>query len=138
MMDWTRPSFCRYFLRGFSPDVLLYTEMITAVGESCAVTARGCWAFPILREHPVALQLGRERAAASSRRAGTAPARQAGYDEINLNLRLFRSEPRGERRLPAPALMLEPARVGEWRGRNCARGKLRVAGDGERCGIPAW
>ena len=29
MMDWT-DRHCRYFLRGFSPDVLLYTEMITA------------------------------------------------------------------------------------------------------------
>src|SRR3984957_9973912 len=28
MMDWT-DRHCRYFLRGFSPDVLLYTEMIT-------------------------------------------------------------------------------------------------------------
>src|ERR1700721_351956 len=29
MMDWT-DRHCRYFLRGFSPDVLLYTEMIPA------------------------------------------------------------------------------------------------------------
>src|SRR5258707_14477326 len=29
MMDWTGRH-CRYFLRGFSPRVLLYTEMITA------------------------------------------------------------------------------------------------------------
>jgi len=29
MMDWT-DRHCRYFLRGFSPSVLLYTEMITA------------------------------------------------------------------------------------------------------------
>ena len=29
MMDWT-DRHCRYFLRGFSPDVLLYSEMITA------------------------------------------------------------------------------------------------------------
>ena len=29
MMDWT-DRHCRYFLRGFSPRVLLYTEMITA------------------------------------------------------------------------------------------------------------
>src|SRR5205823_13979798 len=28
-MDWT-DRHCRYFLRGFSPDVLLYSEMITA------------------------------------------------------------------------------------------------------------
>src|SRR5678816_4369368 len=29
MMDWT-DKHCRYFLRGFSPHVLLYTEMITS------------------------------------------------------------------------------------------------------------
>ena len=29
MMDWT-DRHCRFFLRGFSPSVLLYTEMITA------------------------------------------------------------------------------------------------------------
>ena len=29
MMDWT-DRHCRYFLRGYSPRVLLYTEMITA------------------------------------------------------------------------------------------------------------
>ena len=29
MMDWT-DRHCRYFLRGFSPHTLLYTEMITA------------------------------------------------------------------------------------------------------------
>ena len=29
MMDWT-DRHCRYFLRGFSPRVLLYTEMIVA------------------------------------------------------------------------------------------------------------
>src|ERR1700686_1008506 len=29
MMDWT-DRHCRYFLRGFSPRVLLYTEMIAA------------------------------------------------------------------------------------------------------------
>ena len=29
MMDWT-DRHCRYFLRGFSPDLLLYTEMVTA------------------------------------------------------------------------------------------------------------
>src|ERR1039457_4212033 len=29
MMEWT-DRHCRYFLRGFSPRVLLYTEMLTA------------------------------------------------------------------------------------------------------------
>ncbi|HZT03603.1 MAG TPA: tRNA dihydrouridine(20/20a) synthase DusA [Steroidobacteraceae bacterium] len=80
MMDWT-DRHCRYFLRGFSPGALLYTEMIT----SAAIVrgdARRLLAFDP-EEHPVALQLGgsdpQELAAAA--RAGE----QAGYDEINLN-----------------------------------------------------
>jgi tRNA-dihydrouridine synthase A len=80
MMDWT-DRHCRYFLRGFSPDVLLYTEMITA-----AAIVRGDRARLLefdAEEHPLALQLGgsepRELAAAA--RAGE----EAGYDEINLN-----------------------------------------------------
>jgi len=80
MMDWT-DRHCRYFLRGFSPDVLLYTEMITAAAIVRGDGARLLAFHP--EEHPVALQLGgsepRELAAAA--RAGE----QAGYDEINLN-----------------------------------------------------
>src|SRR6185312_11390914 len=72
---------CRYFLRGFSARMLLYTEMIAA-----ADLLRGDCA-PLLEfdpeEHPVALQLGgcdpRELAAAARK------GEQAGYDEINLN-----------------------------------------------------
>jgi tRNA-dihydrouridine synthase A len=80
MMDWT-DRHCRYFLRGFAPDVLLYTEMITAAAIMRGDRARLLAFDPA--EHPVALQLGgsepRELAAAA--RAGE----QAGYDEINLN-----------------------------------------------------
>ncbi|MGH7879285.1 MAG: tRNA dihydrouridine(20/20a) synthase DusA, partial [Candidatus Binataceae bacterium] len=79
-MDWT-DRHCRYFLRGFSPDVLLYTEMITAAAILRGDRARLLAFDP--EEHPVALQLGgsepRELAAAA--RAGE----DAGYDEINLN-----------------------------------------------------
>src|SRR3954462_5982712 len=80
MMDWT-DRHCRYFLRGFAPDTLLYTEMITA-----AAILRGDRA-KLLRfdpeEHPVALQLGGSDPAqlAEAARLGAA----AGYDEINLN-----------------------------------------------------
>src|SRR5262249_16948570 len=80
MMDWT-DRHCRYFLRGFSPDVLLYTEMIAA-----AAILRGDRARLLefdAEERPLALQLGgsepHELAAAA--RAGE----EAGYDEINLN-----------------------------------------------------
>src|ERR1700681_2613228 len=80
MMDWT-DRHCRYFLRGFSPNALLYTEMITAAAIVRGDGARLLAFHP--EEHPVALQLGgsepRELAAAA--RAGE----QAGYDEINLN-----------------------------------------------------
>jgi len=80
MMDWT-DSHCRYFLRGFSPDVLLYTEMINAEAILRGEPQR------LLRfnseEHPVALQLGGSEPArlAAAARIGAA----AGYDEINLN-----------------------------------------------------
>jgi tRNA-dihydrouridine synthase A len=80
MMDWT-DRHCRYFLRGFSRDALLYTEMITA-----AAIVRGdkdrLLAFDP-EEHAVALQLGGSdpRELALAARAGEV----AGYDEINLN-----------------------------------------------------
>jgi tRNA-dihydrouridine synthase A len=80
MMDWT-DRHCRYFLRGFSADVLLYTEMLTAAAILRGDRARLLAFDP--EERPLALQLGgsepRELAAAA--RAGE----QAGYDEINLN-----------------------------------------------------
>ncbi len=80
MMDWT-DRHCRYFLRGFSAQTLLYTEMITAAAILRGDAAR-LLAFDA-EEHPLALQLGgsepRELAAAA--RIGE----QAGYDEINLN-----------------------------------------------------
>ncbi len=80
MMDWT-DRHCRYFLRGFSPHVLLYTEMITS-----AAILRGdrqrLLAFDA-EEHPVALQLGgsEPKDLAIAAKAGE----DFGYDEINLN-----------------------------------------------------
>ena len=80
MMDWT-DRHCRYFLRGFSPATLLYTEMITAAAVTRGNAPRLLAFDP--EEHPVALQLGGsdpgELAAAA--RIGEA----FGYDEINLN-----------------------------------------------------
>src|SRR5688572_25937624 len=55
MMDWT-DRHCRYFLRGFSPDTLLYTEMITTGAVLRGERARLMAFDPA--EHPVALQLG--------------------------------------------------------------------------------
>ena len=80
MMDWT-DRHCRYFLRGFAPHVLLYTEMITAAALVRGDRERLLEFHP--EEHPLALQLGGsdpEQLAAAAR-AGEA----AGYDEINLN-----------------------------------------------------
>src|ERR1700730_7162124 len=55
MMDWT-DRHCRYFLRGFSPDVLLYTEMISATAILRGDRLRLLALDP--EEQPVALQLG--------------------------------------------------------------------------------
>lgn len=72
---------CRYFLRGFSARMLLYTEMIAAADLVHGDCARLLEFDP--EEHPVALQLGgcdpRELAVAARK------GEQAGYDEINLN-----------------------------------------------------
>jgi tRNA-dihydrouridine synthase A len=80
MMDWT-DRHCRYFLRGFAPHVLLYTEMITAAAIVRGDRARLLAFDP--EEHPLALQLGgsEPRELAVAAQAGE----HAGYDEINLN-----------------------------------------------------
>ncbi len=72
---------CRYFLRGFSARMLLYTEMIAAADLVHGDCARLLEFDP--EEHPLALQLGGcdpQELAAAARRG-----EQAGYDEINLN-----------------------------------------------------
>jgi len=80
MMDWT-DRHCRFFLRGFSPRTLLYTEMITAEALLRGDAARLLRHSP--EEQPVALQLGGSDPArlAAAARLGE----QAGYVEINLN-----------------------------------------------------
>ncbi len=106
MMDWT-DRHCRYFLRGFSPDTLLYTEMITA-----AAILRGdrrrLLAFD-MEEHPLALQLGgsEPKDLAAAARIGE----EAGYDEINLNCGC--PSDRVASGAFGACLMLEPALVAE-------------------------
>jgi tRNA-dihydrouridine synthase A len=80
MMDWT-DRHCRYFLRGFAPDTLLYTEMITT-GAILRGDREKLLRFHA-EEHPVALQVGGSDPAdlAAAARIGE----QMGYDEINLN-----------------------------------------------------
>lgn len=106
MMDWT-DRHCRFFLRGFSPGTLLYTEMITSAAIMRG-DARRLLAFDP-EEHPVALQLGgsepRELAAAA--RVGE----EAGYDEINLNCGC--PSDRVASGAFGACLMREPARVAE-------------------------
>jgi tRNA-dihydrouridine synthase A len=80
MMDWT-DRHCRYFLRGFGPDILLYTEMITAQALVHGDHARLLRHSP--EEHPLALQLGGSDPQLLARAAALGAA--AGYDEINLN-----------------------------------------------------
>ena len=106
MMDWT-DRHCRYFLRGFSADVLLYTEMITAAAVLRGERER------LLEfdadEHPLALQLGGSDPGdlAAAARIGE----QAGFDEINLNCGC--PSERVASGAFGACLMLEPARVAE-------------------------
>jgi len=81
MMDWT-DRHCRYFLRLVSPQVRLYTEMVTTGALMFGNVPRHL-DFDAT-EHPVALQLGGSDpdALAHCSRLGEA----WGYDEINLNV----------------------------------------------------
>jgi tRNA-dihydrouridine synthase A len=106
MMDWT-DRHCRYFLRGFSPRVLLYTEMIVAAAILRGDRARLLAFDP--EEHPLALQLGGSDPGqlAAAARAGAA----AGYDEINLNCGC--PSDRVQSGEFGACLMREPLKVGE-------------------------
>jgi tRNA-dihydrouridine synthase A len=106
MMDWT-DRHCRFFLRGFSADVLLYTEMITAAAILRGNRARLLAFDP--EEHPLALQLGGSEPAelAAAARAGE----DAGYDEINLNCGC--PSERVASGAFGACLMQDPARVAE-------------------------
>jgi tRNA-dihydrouridine synthase A len=113
MMDWT-DRHCRYFLRGFSPHVLLYTEMITAAAILRGDRARLLDFDP--EEQPVALQLGGSdpQDLAVAARAGE----DAGYDEINLNCGC--PSDRVASGSFGACLMLEPDRVAECVAAMCA------------------
>jgi tRNA-dihydrouridine synthase A len=104
MMDWT-DRHCRYFLRSFSPRVLLYTEMMTAAAVTRGQRERLLRFSP--EEQPVALQLGGSDPAelAAAARAGE----QQGYLEINLNCGC--PSDRVHAGAFGACLMLTPARV---------------------------
>jgi tRNA-dihydrouridine synthase A len=106
MMDWT-DRHCRFFLRGFSPSVLLYTEMINARAIIRGDRTRLLAFDP--EEHPLALQLGGSEPdeLAAAARIGE----DAGYDEINLNCGC--PSERVASGAFGACLMLEPERVAE-------------------------
>jgi tRNA-dihydrouridine synthase A len=80
MMDWT-DRHCRYFLRQYSPALLLYTEMINSAAILRGDAARLLRFSP--EEHPLAIQLGGSDAAQLA--AAARIAEDAGYVEVNLN-----------------------------------------------------
>ena len=81
MMDWT-DRHDRVFLRKFSKQILLYTEMVTS-----AALQHGDANYLLKHnheEHPVALQIGGSSLAELA--YGAKLAEKAGFDEINLNV----------------------------------------------------
>ena len=81
MMAWT-DRHCRYLHRLYSPNALLFTEMVT----TGALTHGGQWHQLDYSEaeHPVALQLGGNQP--KDLAACTRAAAQRGYDEVKLNV----------------------------------------------------
>ena len=81
MMDWT-DRHCRYFHRRFTRRTLLYTEMVTSGAVTRGDRSRLLAFHP--EERPVGLQLGGSDPAELA--AAAAIGREAGFDEINLNV----------------------------------------------------
>ncbi len=106
MMDWT-DRHCRHFHRLISPDVVLYTEMVTTGALIHGDHDRH------LRfnqsEHPVALQLGGSEPTDLATCAKMA--QDYGYDEINLNCGC--PSERVQKGAFGACLMREPALVAE-------------------------
>ena len=79
-MEWTDRHF-RYLARLMSPNIRLYTEMITS-----SALVRGDRSRLLhfnSAEHPIALQLGGSNAKEMAKSAKWGE--EAGYDEININ-----------------------------------------------------
>jgi tRNA-dihydrouridine synthase A len=106
MMDWT-DRHCRFFLRQFSPHLLLYTEMINAQailrGDQRRLLRHS------VEEHPLAIQLGGSDI--SHLALAAAAAEDAGYVEINLNCGC--PSDRVHAGAFGACLMLQPARVAD-------------------------
>ncbi len=106
MMDWT-DRHCRFFLRQFSPHMLLYTEMINAAAILRGDRARLLRHSP--EEHPLAVQLGGSDPAQLA--AAARHAEDAGYVEVNLNCGC--PSDRVHAGAFGACLMLQPALVAE-------------------------
>ena len=81
MMDWT-DRHDRMFLRSFSKNVLLYTEMVTSSALEYGDAKYLLQHNP--EEYPVALQIGGSKPAELAR--GAKLGERAGFEEINLNV----------------------------------------------------
>lgn len=81
MLDWT-DKHCRYLHRLISPDVLLYTEMVTTPAILQGDTDK--YISYNEEEHPVVLQLGGSSPDELAR--CSAVAQKYGYDAVNLNV----------------------------------------------------
>ncbi|MEM0906195.1 MAG: tRNA dihydrouridine(20/20a) synthase DusA [Pseudomonadota bacterium] len=106
MMDWT-DRHCRVFHRRLNPDLLLFTEMVTAKAIIHGDRARLLGFSP--EEHPLILQLGGsdpEELATASKIAA-----DWGYDGVNLNVGCPSDRVQGGRF--GACLMREPLLVGE-------------------------
>jgi tRNA-dihydrouridine synthase A len=119
MMDWT-DRHCRFFLRQFSPHVLLYSEMITAAAITRGDHSRLLRYSP--QEHPLAIQLGGSDPAQLALAARIAE--DAGYREVNLNCGC--PSDRVHAGAFGACLMLQPALVAECVHALCAAVRVPV------------
>ena len=115
MMDYT-DLHCRYFLRLFSPDVRLYTEMVTAQAVLHGDSGRLLDFDPA--EKPLAIQLGGSEPALLA--SATTAALCYPYDEVNLNIGCPSDRVQSGRF--GACLMAEPDRVAD-----CVRAMRKVA-----------
>ena len=116
MMDWT-DRHCRYLHRLLSREVLLYTEMVTAMAVIHGDRDRLLGFDPA--EQPVALQLG--GAEPDQLAQATAIAVEYGYREVNLNVGCPSDRVQSGRF--GAILMQEPALVGD-----CVQAMIEAAG----------
>jgi tRNA-dihydrouridine synthase A len=119
MLDWT-DRHCRFFLRQFSPRVLLYTEMITAAAILRGRREALLGFSP--QEQPVAVQLGGSEPAQLAEAARAAE--QAGYIEVNLNCGC--PSDRVKAGAFGACLMRDPQRVAECVAAMCAAVRIPV------------